>query len=127
MNYTAVVIVAFFIAFDVLTGWIKAIATKTTDSSIMRTGLFHKLGELLAIAFGYACEFAFPYIGMTISLPLASAICTYIVLMETASIVENLSRISPKLANALDKYFDQSKVKKDGEEDVQKDESTDSE
>ena len=110
MNYFPIVISFCFIAFDVLTGWLKALATGTTNSSIMRKGLFHKVGELLAIVFGYGCELAFPYVGVNIGLPVAGAICTYIVLMETASIVENLSHISPRLANALSKFFDTEKI-----------------
>ena len=57
-----------------------------------------------------ACEFAYPYIGITIEIPLASGIATYIVLMETASIVENLSIISPRLAKTLEKFFDPKKI-----------------
>lgn len=110
MKYFPVLISFCFIAFDVLTGWLKALATGTTNSSIMRQGLFHKVGELLAMIFGYGCEFAFPYVGVDLELPVAGAICTYIVLMETASIVENLSRISPRLANALNKFFDPKKL-----------------
>lgn len=126
LKYFPVLISFCFIAFDVLTGWLKALATGTTNSSIMRQGLFHKVGELLAMIFGYGCEFAFPYVGVDIGLPIAGAICTYIVLMETASIVENLSRISPKLANALNKFFDPKKLNGVDEDGKTEDESRDS-
>ena len=39
-----IIIPILFICFDVLTGWVKAFASGTTDSSIMRKGLYHKLG-----------------------------------------------------------------------------------
>lgn len=94
-----------FVAMDILTGWAKAVATHTTNSSIMRIGLFHKLGEILAILFGYACEFSFPYVGIAISIPLVESISTYIILMETASIVENIMKINPQLAEILGKLF----------------------
>jgi len=127
VKYFPVLVSFCFIAFDVLTGWLKALATGSTNSSIMRQGLFHKVGELLAIVFGYGCEYAFPYVGVNIGLPVAGAICTYIVLMETASIVENLSRISPKLASALDKFFDTNKLNGvDGKHVKTKDESANS-
>lgn len=116
MKFYSLAIPIAFIAFDVCTGWVKALATGTTNSSIMRAGLFRKLGEILAIAFGYGCEYAFPYVGVSIDLPLAAGIATYIVLMETASIVENLSAISPQLANALSKFFDTNKLNPDNRE-----------
>lgn len=99
-----------FITFDVATGWMKAFSSGSIDSSIMRKGLWHKVGEILAILFGMGCEYAYPYVGITVDIPIASGIATYIVLMETASIVENLSVISPKLAQTLDKFFDSKKI-----------------
>jgi len=126
LKYFPVLISFCFIAFDVLTGWLKALATGTTNSSIMRQGLFHKVGELLAMIFGYGCEYAFPYVGVDIGLPVAGAICTYIILMETASIVENLSRISPGLSNALNKFFDPKKLNGVDEDGKTEDESRDS-
>lgn len=110
MNITPLIIVIIFIAFDVLTGWLKAFSTGTTDSSIMRQGLFHKMGELLAMAFGYLCQFTLPYIGVEYNIPFAVAIGTYITLMETASIVENISIINPQLREVLDKFFSSEKL-----------------
>ena len=94
MKITALIIVSVFICFDVLTGWLKALSTGSLDSSIMRKGLFHKVGEELAMAFGYLCEFCFPLAGVPMQIPIASGIGVYIVLMETASIVENIAQIS---------------------------------
>ena len=130
MSKLYILIIPFaFICFDVITGWIKAFASGTTDSSIMRKGLFNKVGEILAIGFGIACEYTYPYVGITIEIPIASGIATYIVLMETASIVENLSILSPKLAKTLGKFFDNSKINTDevrGKHEQHEDESTDS-
>lgn len=105
MNITMLIIVLIFIAFDVLTGWLKAIATKTANSSIMRKGLFHKLGEIIAIIFGYVCEYTLPYLGVQAAIPFAAAIGTYIVLMEIASIVENIAKINPSLENIMGDIF----------------------
>lgn len=110
MNIVALVIVLVFICFDVLTGWIKAASTGTVDSSIMRKGLFHKVGEILAMIFGYICEYAFPLAGVPVQVPIASGIGIYIILMETASIIENLAIINPQLAGILDKFFDRNKL-----------------
>ena len=105
MNVTIGIIALIFIAFDVLTGWLKALATKSTDSSIMRQGLFHKLGEIVSIIFGYVCEYSLPLIGVSVNIPFAVAIGTYIVLMELASIVENISSINPHLSKVLGNVF----------------------
>lgn len=110
MKITALIIVLVFICFDVLTGWLKALYTGTLDSSIMRKGLFHKVGETLAVAFGYICEICFPLVGVPMKVPIAAGICVYIVLMETASIVENLAHINPALSSVLTRFFDSSKL-----------------
>lgn len=82
----------------------------------MRIGLVRKIGELIAVLFGYVCEFSLPYIGIEISLPFAGAICTYIVLMETASIVENICIMNPSLRDGLSKIFaDEKLIPKDNE------------
>lgn len=110
MNVTIGIIVLIFIAFDVLTGWLKAIATGTTDSSIMRKGLFHKLGEIVAVIFGYMCQYTLPYVGVEIKIPFAVAIGTYIILMEIASIIENISKMNPNLAKVLENIFSKESI-----------------
>lgn len=128
MNIAPLIVVLIFIAFDVLTGWLKAFSTGTTDSSIMRQGLTHKVGELLAMAFGYVCQYTLPYVGVEVNIPFAGAIGTYIVLMETASVVENISVMNPQLAQVLEKVFSKEKigVEKEGGAHLGKNESTDS-
>lgn len=116
MNVTALLVTTIFIVFDVATGWLKALSTGTTDSSIMRQGLFHKIAEIFAVLFGYTCEYVFPYAGIEVSIPFATGIATYIVLMETASIIENLVIINPNLAIILEKFFSNESIeeKKNG-------------
>ena len=110
LKITAFIVVSVFICFDVLTGWLKALYTGTLDSSIARKGLFHKVSELLAMIFGYVCEYCFPLAGIPFTAPIAGAIAVYIVAMETASIVENIAAMNPSLAQILSKVFDASKV-----------------
>lgn len=112
MNVTPLIVALVFIAFDVLTGWLKAFVTATTNSSIMRTGLMRKVGELLAVIFGYVCQFCLPMIGVSVDVPFAGAIATYIVLMETASVIENICAINPNLRDALSKVFADEKLPK---------------
>lgn len=110
MKVGPLIVVIIFITFDIGTGWLKALSTGTADSSIMRKGLFHKLAEILAVLFGYTCEIVFPLVDINVSIPLAAGISTYIVIMETASIVENLAIMNPKLADILSKFFSKEKL-----------------
>lgn len=105
MNVKMLITVLIFIVLDVLIGLVKALSTGSYKSIKMREGLFHKVGEILTIAFGLLCEQSFPYIGINVNIPIVSTICIYIVLMETGSIIENLAEISPNIRNMLEKVF----------------------
>ena len=126
--YLPFILVFVFICFDFFTGWVKAIATSSLDSSIMRKGLYNKLGEILSVIFGYLCEYAFQYLDIDIKIPIAGSIATYIVIMETASIIENISVISPQMANGLKQIFDNKKlnIQEEGKHVAKKDESANS-
>lgn len=110
MCVTPLLVSLAFIVFDVLTGWLKAYITATINSSIMRSGLLHKIGEIMAVLFGYMCQYSLPLIGLNISAPFAGAITTYIVLMETASVIENICVMNPSLRDALSKVFADEKL-----------------
>lgn len=86
-----------FIVLDFITGLVKAFSGGGFKSSIMRQGLFHKVGELLCVALGILIQYAEGYLDLGINLPVAAAICTYIVLMEIGSAVENIGAINPDL------------------------------
>ena len=97
------IVVAAAILLDIITGLIKAFYTKTFQSSVMRQGLFHKLGELLAVAILYGAQIALPMIGVDAHLPLFPAGVGYCTLMELGSILENLRAFTPGLDNILGK------------------------
>ena len=63
----------------------------------MREGLFHKIGLVLCVVLGYLIDFAQVYLNLGFSVPVTGAICTYIVLMEISSILENLCEMNPNL------------------------------
>ena len=90
-------IVATFIALDFLTGLTKAFKEKNYNSTIMREGLFHKLGSVLAVAFGVLVDYAQTFIDIGVTVPVAISVCTYVILMECGSIVENIGVINPDL------------------------------
>lgn len=89
------------ILLDIITGLIKAFYEKDFQSSIMRQGLFHKLGELLAVSVLYGAQIALPKIGVDAKLPLFPAGVGYCVLMELGSIFENLRAFTPGLDSIL--------------------------
>lgn len=100
------VVVFSFIALDFLTGMIKAFKEKNYSSSIMREGLYHKCGSMLLIGFGVLVEHAEKFIDLGVTVPVASMICGYIVLMEIGSIIENLGTINPEIVpSKMKQYF----------------------
>ncbi|MCD8342520.1 MAG: phage holin family protein [Clostridiales bacterium] len=86
-----------FIALDFITGLIQALATKTFSSSIMREGLYHKIGLLLVILLGVLVDYAQGWLELGLSVPVAGAVCAYIVIMEIGSSLENICKINPDL------------------------------
>ncbi|MCD8353387.1 MAG: phage holin family protein [Clostridiales bacterium] len=86
-----------FIALDFITGLVQAIATKTFSSSIMREGLFHKVGLLLIILLGILIDYAQGYVDLGVTIPIAGAVCGYICVMEVGSSLENICKIDPDL------------------------------
>lgn len=89
--------VACFIALDFITGLAKAFKEKNYNSCTMREGLFHKTGSALCVVFGVLVDYGQQYIDIGVSVPVASAICGYIIIMECGSIIENIGAINPEI------------------------------
>lgn len=98
IDYHTLLIPALFIFMDILTGVVQAIKNKTLSSTIMREGLYHKLGYVLTVALGGLCEWGIIFLDLGFTTPLVMPICVLICLTETLSIIENISRINPDLA-----------------------------
>lgn len=90
-------IVFAFIVLDFVTGLVKAFYTHTFSSTKMREGLFHKAGLMLVVVLGVLVDYAQGYLDLGISVPVSAAVCTYIILMEIGSILENVCKIYPDL------------------------------
>ena len=100
------IITGSFILLDMITGLIKAFKQKSYTSSVMREGLFHKTGSLLCILFGVMVDYAQTFVDIGITLPVAGAICSYIILMEIGSCIENICQINPNIMpDKLKAYF----------------------
>lgn len=71
---------------DVITGFIQAVINKNVDSQVMRTGLLHKVLVTMIIFLSFVID-------ITFSLDFVSKIvCTYVIIMELTSILENLKK-----------------------------------
>ena len=95
----AYLITFYFIAMDFFTGLLKAFYTGSFSSKSMRRGLFHKASLLCVMALGWLVEYAQRFIdlGIGFAVPVGTAACVYIILMEIGSILENLCEANPEL------------------------------
>ena len=105
MNLYFVLAVLVFIALDVVSGMVKAFSTTGFDSSVMRQGFYHKLGEVLAVGLLAASDYYLPMVGVTVDVSFSAIGCVYFVLMEIGSVVENIGTINPELLGPLKKIF----------------------
>lgn len=102
----AYVICGVFILFDFITGLLKAFKKKEYTSTVMREGLYHKIGSILVVAFGCLVDYGQQFIDIGIHLPISLTVCAYIIIMEIGSIIENICLINPKImSDKLKSYF----------------------
>ena len=86
-----------FIALDFLTGLIKAFCFKEFNSSVMRQGMYHKIGSIISVVLGVLVDFTTQYIDIGVDLKVTIPICAYIIIMEIGSIIENIGKINPDI------------------------------
>lgn len=86
-----------FMVLDFISGIVMAVKNKNFNSSIMREGLFNKFGSVCVIACAVLIDWAQIYLDIGFTVPVASAMCSYIILMEIGSILENIGRINKNL------------------------------
>lgn len=89
---------------DVLSGFIQAIINNEVQSKVMREGLLHKSLIIIIVFLSYVASLTF-----NISL-ISKAVCIYVIVMETMSILENLGKAGIKI-EIIDKI-----LKKEGSE-----------
>lgn len=105
-NCRMLVIVLIFIVLDILTGLLKGWKTNSLNSTKMRAGMIAKLSEFAACLFGFFVEMALPELGITIAIKFGPAICTYTVLMEICSIIENIGTVNEPVGKMLSHVFE---------------------
>lgn len=99
IQWGLIVLACCFMVLDLITGFVQAVVNKCVDSTKMKLGLWHKCGFLLAIVFGCLCDWAMSFVDLGFTLPIQQAVCVFIVLTEIVSVLENLGKISPELAD----------------------------
>lgn len=86
-----------FMVLDFISGIVMAVKNKNFNSSVMREGLFNKFGSVCVIACAVLIDWGQIYLELGFTVPVASAMCSYIILMEIGSILENVGRINMHL------------------------------
>ena len=94
----ALSVTAAMIVMDYATGVAKAIHAKDISSERMREGLWHKRAYILVILLAEIIEHAQAWLDLGFDIPLVIPACVYIILTETASIIENIGQLNPSLA-----------------------------
>ena len=94
----AIGIACCFMVMDIVTGFIAAIINKEVSSAKMRVGLGHKILLLCLIAVALMLELAAAHVaGLGFSGVTVTLVCAYIIIMEVASILENVCSAYPEL------------------------------
>ncbi len=112
------VITCLFILADIITGLIKALSTGSYDSSKMRAGLFHKLGEIFAWLLFLGIDVFCPRLDISLPFRLTDAITIYLVIMEIGSSIENIGIINPDIGKYLSHVFEKLKAANPETEDL---------
>lgn len=84
-NQKAVLVLAVFILFDIITGVIKAGTNGELVSSKFRHGIIKKFFEILLIVVGYALDY------LTEMVYIGNSVAIFFIVMEGYSILENTS------------------------------------
>lgn len=84
---------------DVLTGFLGACIRHDVSSSKMREGLGHKILVLVMIAMAYVLGVGLSHIsGVDVSIPSTEVVCSYVIVMELSSVLENVNRAWPEFS-----------------------------
>lgn len=100
---TMILLVAFAIFFDFVTGVVKANIKEEVDSKIGQKGFYKKIALLICLFFGFFLDYAIPMmcaslsITIKVNMPFGMIICFYIVLNECISTCENLYECNPRI------------------------------
>lgn len=84
-----------FNGLDLITGIVGAIRDgEQIKSSKLRDGLFKKVGFIFCYTLGIAINYAESYLNLPFGVDLVPVICSYAIITEVVSIIENISKIN---------------------------------
>ena len=110
-------IVLVFIVVDFFTGILLALKNGEFTSKKMREGLYNKPSEVILVALAYMITIAMRYYDLPYPNAISVSICTYTIIMEIGSIIENLgninSRILPTIVRKAFKNIESEEEKND--------------
>lgn len=87
-----------FNGLDLISGIVGAIRDgEQIKSSKLRDGLFKKVGFIFCYALGIVINYAETYLTLPFGVDLVPVICTYAIITEVVSIIENISKINPDI------------------------------
>lgn len=92
---------------DIAVGFVGAAVRHDINSTKMREGIGHKVMVLVLIAVAYLLGVGLRHVsGISAEIPSTEVVCWYVVVMELASILENVSLAWPEFADTrLFRYF----------------------
>lgn len=101
---------------DIITGFTGAVVRHDISSIKMRDGIVRKIMILVLIAVAYVLGVGLGHVsGINAKIPSTEIVCWYVVVMEIASILENISKAWPEFSGtSLFKYI--SKIAGDEDE-----------
>lgn len=90
-----ILVALIFNGLDLVTGIVGALREgEKIQSSKLRDGLFKKVGFIFCYTLGIAINYAEAYLTLPFGVNLVPAICTYAIITEVVSIIENISKIN---------------------------------
>lgn len=95
-NYWIIALPAIFALSDVITGLIQAQINNCKNSSVMRKGLYRKVGEL-----GVIMLVRVTCIAIQLPIKYPAAVALYVCLMEGLSIMENLQAMGLRIPDFI--------------------------
>ena len=102
-----IIVTLIAILLDVVTGFVKAFFNKSVNSTVLRNGGKHKVAEIFSIVLAIFVKYAFTILKISIGFDILIVICTYIIIMECISIIENIGDMnSNALPNKIRNLFE---------------------
>lgn len=87
-----------FNGLDIVTGIVGSIRSdEQIKSSKLRDGLFKKVGFIFCYTLGIAINYAESYLTLPFGIDLVPIICSYAIITEVVSIIENIYKINPDI------------------------------